>query len=66
MRPIATGRLTQVAGKYAEHAPAATACCMTCRTCVTSNLLGVVAVPFVATVGWLRRRRHRDLDDPSS
>jgi len=66
MKPIATGRLTHAAGKYAEHAPTATACCMTCRTCVTSNLIGVAAVPFVAAVAWLRRRTDRGLDEPSS
>ena len=55
MKEIATGRLAQMAGKYAEHAPAATACCMTCRTCVTSNLLGLAAVPAVALFAGLRR-----------
>ena len=41
VKPIATGKLLQVAGRYADHAPTATACCMTCRTCVTTNLLGL-------------------------
>ena len=39
MKQIATGRLAQVAGRYAEHTPAATACCNACRTCVQTNLI---------------------------
>jgi hypothetical protein len=65
MKVIAAGRLTQVAAKYQEHAPVATACCMSCRTCVTSNLIGLAAVPFVVTFEWLRHLRHRDTAKPS-
>ena len=59
MKQIATGRLTQVAGRYAEHAPTATACCMTCRTCVTSNMLALAAVPLVAAWAFIRRWARR-------
>jgi hypothetical protein len=48
VKQFATGSLAQAAGKYAEHAPMATACCNACRTCVTTNLLGLAAVPIVA------------------
>src|SRR5689334_14530515 len=48
MKQFASGRLTVAAGRYAEQAPVATACCMTCRTCVTSNLLGLALVPVLA------------------
>jgi hypothetical protein len=42
MKQIWTGRVGQVAGRYAEHAPMATTCCNACRTCVTTNVLAVV------------------------
>jgi hypothetical protein len=41
VKEIWTGRAAQAAGKYAEHAPMATACCNACRTCVQTNLIGV-------------------------
>jgi hypothetical protein len=55
MRQFATARLAQATGKYAEHAPVATACCMTCRTCITSNLIGLVTVPLLAIAAGVRR-----------
>jgi hypothetical protein len=57
VKQIATGRLAQVVGRYADNAPTATACCMTCRTCVTSNLLALAAMPVLAAWGFVRRRR---------
>jgi hypothetical protein len=59
VKQIATGRLVQVAGKYAEHAPVATSCCMACRTCVTTNLLGLAAVPLIAAWAGVRRLARR-------
>jgi len=59
VKQIATGRLAQVAGRYAEHAPMATACCNACRTCVTTNLLTLAAVPVVAVAAGLRRIAKR-------
>jgi hypothetical protein len=41
MKQIWTGRVTATAGKYAEHAPMATACCNACRACVTTNIVGL-------------------------
>jgi hypothetical protein len=35
--------MAQAAGKYAEHAPMATACCNACRTCVQTNILTLAA-----------------------
>jgi hypothetical protein len=55
VKSIASGKLTQVASRYAEHAPATTACCMSCRTCVTTNLLTLAAVPVVLAAGAVRR-----------
>jgi hypothetical protein len=48
MKPIATGRFAQAAGKYAEHAPMATACCNACRTCVQTNVVGLAVAGTVA------------------
>jgi len=62
VKPIATGKLLQVAGRYADHAPTATACCMTCRTCVTTNLLGLAAVPVVAAWSAVRRIARRSAE----
>jgi hypothetical protein len=50
MKEIARGRIGQVAGKYADNAPLATACCNACRVCVTSNLVGI-ATAAVGAVG---------------
>jgi len=55
VKQIATGRLAQAAGKYAEHAPAATACCNACRTCVQTNLLTLAAAAAIGTGAALRR-----------
>ena len=57
MKQIWTGRVGQLAGKYGEHAPMATACCNACRTCVTTNALtllmgaGAAVGVFVARAG---------------
>jgi hypothetical protein len=59
VRQFATGRLAQAAGKYAEHAPAATACCNACRTCVQTNLLAVAMGGAVAAVAAVRRLVRR-------
>jgi hypothetical protein len=59
VKQIATGRLAQAAGKYAEHAPMATACCNACRTCVQTNLIAVAMGGLVAVAGGARRlTRH--------
>ncbi len=62
MKQIATGKLTQIAGRYAEHAPTATSCCMACRTCVTSNLLALAALPAIAVAAGFRRLLRRPSD----
>ena len=59
VRQFATARLSQAAGKYAEHAPVATGCCMACRTCVTSNLIGLAALPLLAIAAGARRFTRR-------
>ena len=41
MKVISTVKVSQVAARYGEHAPMATACCNTCRTCVQTNLIGI-------------------------
>ena len=56
MKHIATLKVTQVAARYGEHAPLATACCNACRTCVQTNLVGLV-FGAVATLGVGIRRR---------
>jgi hypothetical protein len=50
MKQIWTGRAAQVAGKYSEHAPMATACCNACRTCLTTNVL-TLAMGAGAAIG---------------
>jgi hypothetical protein len=59
MKQIATGRLAQAAGKYAEHAPMATACCNACRTCVQTNLIAVAMGGMIAASAALRRFASR-------
>jgi hypothetical protein len=59
VKEIWTGRIAQAAGRYGEHAPAATVCCNACRTCVTTNLVALVtgaAAAAVLSVGRLARR----------
>jgi hypothetical protein len=41
VKPIWTGKAAQVAAKYGDHAPVATACCNACRTCVATNVLAL-------------------------
>jgi hypothetical protein len=60
VKPIATLRVTQVAARYGEHAPLATACCNACRTCVQTNLIGI-ALAAAATGGLAARRFVRRL-----
>ena len=60
MRQIWTGRVGQVAGKYSEHAPMATACCNACRTCVTTNALTLL-MGAGAAVGLFFARAVRGL-----
>ena len=48
MKEIARGRVGQVAGKYADNAPLATACCNVCRTCMTTNAVGVAFAGLAA------------------
>jgi hypothetical protein len=50
VKQIWTGRAVQVAAKYGDNAPVATACCNACRTCVTTNLLAV-ATAVAGAVG---------------
>jgi hypothetical protein len=58
VKQIATVRVSQVAARYGEHAPMATACCNACRTCVQTNLLGI-ALGAVAAGGAAARRLFR-------
>jgi hypothetical protein len=48
VKEIARGRLGQVAGKYADNAPLATACCNACRTCMTTNAVGFALAGLAA------------------
>jgi hypothetical protein len=64
VKEIASGRLGQVAAKYGEHAPMATACCNACRTCITSNLIGL-AMAGIAATGLSLNRPFRRTPDSS-
>jgi hypothetical protein len=55
VKQIATMRVSQVAARYGEHAPMATACCNACRTCVQTNLVGI-ALGAVAALGPAAKR----------
>jgi hypothetical protein len=55
VKQFATARLAQAAGKYAEHAPVATACCNACRTCVQTNLIAVGMGGAAAAAAAVRR-----------
>ncbi len=59
VKEIWTGKAAQVAVKYGESVPAATACCNTCRTCVTTNLLGLATAAVVAAWAGLARLGRR-------
>jgi hypothetical protein len=58
VKPIATGRVAQVAAKYGENAPMTAVCCNACRTCVTANALGL-ATAALASLGVAARRMFR-------
>lgn len=61
MKQIATVKVSQIAARYGDQAPMATACCNACRTCVQTNLIGIavgaVSYAGVAAGRFLRRRR---------
>lgn len=62
MKQIWTGRLTQTAARYGEHAPMATVCCNACRTCTTTNVLTLAmgaGLGAVYAAGRLARRVAR-------
>ena len=59
MKQIATVRVSQVAARYGEHAPMATACCNACRTCVQTNLLGIAFGAAAAAAVGVRRLFRR-------
>jgi hypothetical protein len=40
-KAIWQGRMVDVATRYGDQAPMATACCNACRTCTTTNLLAL-------------------------
>jgi hypothetical protein len=65
MKQIWTGRVGQVAGKYSEHAPMATACCNACRTCVTTNILTLVMGAGAAVGVFFVRAARRVSAKPS-
>jgi hypothetical protein len=69
VKEIARGRIGQAAGKYADNAPLATACCNACRVCVTTNAVGMaiaaVAAAGVAVAGYARRLRPARFAGPS-
>ena len=50
-------RLTVLAAKYGEIAPAATTCCNACRTCLQTNLLTAAAGAVAAVWAFVARRR---------
>jgi hypothetical protein len=55
VKQIASGRITQAAARYGEHAPMTTVCCNACRTCVTANAVGLLTAA-VAGLGVTARR----------
>jgi hypothetical protein len=62
VKEIATGRIGQAAGKYADTAPLATTCCNACRVCVTTNAVGLAIAAATAggvAVANLARRLRR-------
>jgi len=61
VRQIATVKVGQLAARYGEQAPMATACCNACRTCVQTNLLSLAVAGLAAVSAPVARRfrRHR-------
>jgi hypothetical protein len=59
MKQIATVKVGQLAAKYGEQAPLATACCNACRTCVQTNLLSLAVAGLMFVVAPVRRRFQR-------
>ena len=55
MKTSWTGRATQAAARYGEHAPMVGVCCNVCRTCTTTNLASL-ALAAVAGAGLALKR----------
>ena len=60
LKSVWTSPVAQAAAKYAENAPAATACCNACRTCVTTNVVRM-GVAGLGALGLSGRRLGRRL-----
>jgi hypothetical protein len=48
VRQIWSGRMTQAAARYGDHAPMATVCCNACRACATTNVVALATGTAVA------------------
>jgi hypothetical protein len=59
MRQIATVKATQIAARYGEHAPVATACCNACRSCVTTNVVALATAALVGAAAGIGRFARR-------
>jgi hypothetical protein len=55
VKQFATAKIGQVAARYGEQAPLATACCNACRTCVQTNLVAIALGGLTAAGAGLKR-----------
>jgi hypothetical protein len=59
VKQFATAKIGQVAARYGEQAPLATACCNACRTCVQTNLVAIALGSLAAAGAGLKRQFAR-------
>jgi hypothetical protein len=59
MKTVWTGRVTQAAAKYGEHAPMAATCCNACRACVQTNLIAGAFAALIAVGAGVTRVTRR-------
>ena len=59
MKTVWTGRVTQAAARYGEHAPMATTCCNACRACVQTNLVAGALAALIAVGAGVTRFARR-------
>jgi hypothetical protein len=59
MKTVWTGRVTQAAAKYGEHAPMAATCCNACRACVQTNLIAAAFAALIAVGAGVMRIARR-------
>jgi hypothetical protein len=59
MKQFASAKVGELAARYGEQAPLASACCNACRTCVTTNAVTIAIAALAASASGVARFAKR-------